>query len=92
MTKRGSPFLRRSLYLAATTAIRKDTKGRLVNPVIYEYYQKKLLSKTKKQALGAVMNKLLRIIFSVLKNQREFRLITSDEQVRLYQDARKKTA
>lgn len=92
VTKRGSPFLRRSLYLAATTAIRKDAKGRLVNSVVYDYYQNKLLSKTKKQALGAVMNKLLRIIFSVLKNKQEFRLITQDEQVRLYQDARKRAA
>jgi len=92
VTKRGSPFLRRSLYIAATTAIRKDAKGRLVNPVIYDYYQKKLLSKTKKQALGAVMNKLLRIIFSVLKNEQEFRLITPEEQVCLYQNARKKVA
>jgi len=47
-------------------------KGSLVNPVIYDYYQKKIQSKTRKQALGAVMNKLLRIIFSVLKNKQAF--------------------
>ncbi|SCM83688.1 transposase (fragment) [uncultured Sporomusa sp.] len=76
----------------ATTGVRKDAKGRLVNSVIYEYYQKKLLTKTKKQALGAVMNKLLRIIFSVLKHNQAFRLITAAEQVRLYQDSRKKAA
>lgn len=92
VSKRGSPFLRRSLYLVATTAVRKDAKGRLVNSVMYEYYQKKLLTKTKKQALGAVMNKLLRIIFSVLKHNQAFRLITAAEQVRLYQDSRKKAA
>jgi hypothetical protein len=69
VTKRGSPFLRRALYVAATTAIRKNPNGWLVNPVIYEYYKKKIESKPKKQALGAVMNKLLRIIFSVLKNK-----------------------
>ncbi len=92
VTKRGSPFLRRSLYMVATTAIRKNAKGALVNPVIYDYYQKKIQAKTRKQALGAVMNKLLRIIFSVLKNKQSFHMITPDEQVRLYQNNREKAA
>ena len=92
VTKRGSPFLRHSLYIAATTAIRKDSKGSMVNAVIYDYYQKKIQSKTRKQALGAVMNKLLRIIFSVLKNKQAFRMVTPDEQIKLYQDNRKKAA
>jgi hypothetical protein len=64
-TKRGSPFSRKALYISATVAVRKDAKGRCVNPVIYDYYQKKIQSKTKKQALGAVMNKLVRIIFFI---------------------------
>jgi len=92
VTKRGSPFLRRSLYMVATTAIRKNTKGSLVNSVIYDYYQKKIQTKTRKQSLGAVMNKLLRIIFSVLKNKQAFHVITPDEQVRLYQNNRKNAA
>jgi transposase len=92
VTKRGSPFLRRSLYMVATTSIRKNPKGSLVNAVIYDYYQKKIQSKTKKQALGAVMNKLLRIIFSVLKNKKAFHVITPNEQVLLYQESRKKAA
>jgi transposase len=74
LTRRGSPFLRRGLYLAATVAIRKDSKGNMVNPVIYEYYQNKIQSKARKQALGAIMNKLTRIIFSVLKHQKAFEL------------------
>ena len=92
ISKRGSPFLRRALYLAATTAIRKDTKGRLVNPVIYEYYHEKVLYKPKKLALGAVMNKLVRIIYSVLKNMQSFHLISSAEQVELHLNTRKKAA
>lgn len=92
VTKRGSPFLRRSLYIVATTAIRKNAKGALVNSVIYDYYQKKIQNKTRKQSLGAVMNKLLRIIFSVLKNKQAFHVITSDEQVLLYQNKRKNAA
>ena len=92
VTKRGSPFLRHALYIAATTSIRKESKGSQVNSVIYEYYQRKIETKTKKQALGAVMNKLLRIIFSVLKNKQPFRLITPDQQVELYQKHLQKAA
>ncbi len=92
VTKRGSPFLRHALYIAATTSIRKESKGSQVNSVIYEYYQRKIETKTKKQALGAVMNKLIRIIFSVLKNKQPFRLITPDQQVEMYQKQLQKAA
>lgn len=92
VTKRGSPFLRHALYIAATTSVRKESKGSQVNSVIYEYYKRKVETKTKKQSLGAVMNKLLRIIFSVLKNKQPFRLITPDQQVEMYQKARQKAA
>ncbi len=83
-TKRGSPYVRRALYLAATVAIRKSKTGKYENEVMYEYYQEKIKYKTRKQALGAVMNKLVRIIFSVLKNKRPFVLITPDQQKELY--------
>ena len=63
-----------------------------MNSVIYDYYTRKIETKTKKQALGAVMNKLIRIIFSVLKNKQPFTLITPDQQVELYQKARQKAA
>jgi transposase len=92
VTKRGSRFLRRSLYIAATTAIRKAPNGSLVNSAIYDYYQKKIESKPKKQALGAIMNKILRIVFSVLKNKQPFRLITPEQQVEFYNLNRKKVA
>lgn len=80
VTKRGSPYLRRALYIAATVAIRKAPNGNPVNPVLHDYYHEKTKTKAKKQALGAVMNKLLHIIFSVLKNQNPFVLITAEEQ------------
>lgn len=84
VTKRGSPYIRKALYMAATVAIRKDAKGNCVNPVMHDYYQRKIASKTKKQALGAIMNKLVRIIYSVLKNQKPFVLITPEEQQQLH--------
>ncbi len=83
-TKRGSPYVRRALYIAATVAIRKSSKGKCVNEVIHEYYQEKIKYKARKQALGAVMNKLVRIIFSVLKNRRAFVLITPEQQKELH--------
>jgi len=80
VTKRGSPYLRRALYIAATVAIRKSANGTPVNSVLHDYYQEKIKNKAKKQALGAVMNKLLHIIFSVLRNKKPFVLITAEEQ------------
>lgn len=84
ITKRGSTYIRKALYLVSVSAIRKKSNGKFNNKVIYDYYQKKIQSKAKKQALGAIMNKIVRIIFSVLKNRRPFVLITPEEQVRLY--------
>lgn len=92
VTKRGSPYLRRAIYIAAVVAVRQDAKGKCVNPVLNDYYQQKIRSKPKKQALGAVMNKLLRIIFSVLKNQKPFVLITAEEQKALYRQEQLKVA
>ncbi|AOT69391.1 IS110 family RNA-guided transposase [Geosporobacter ferrireducens] len=83
-TKGGSRFIRKALYIAATVAIRQNPNGQYVNKVIYDYYHKKIQIKAKKQALGAVMNKLVRIIFSVLKNENPFVLITPEEQVKMH--------
>ncbi len=58
LTKRGSPYIRRALYIAATVAIRKNPNGSCINSVLHDYYQGKITSKPKKQALGAIMNKL----------------------------------
>jgi len=84
LTKRGSSYIRRALYIAAVASVRQYANGTYLNKVIYDYYQSKIQGKPKKQALGAVMNKLVRIIFSVLKNNREFVLITPQEQAKMY--------
>lgn len=89
ITKRGSPYIRKALYIAATVVIRQSINGTLVNPVLYQYYQEKAKTKPKKQALGAIMNKLLRIIYSVLKNNKPFELITPQEQEQRYQTSLK---
>ncbi len=83
-SKRGSPYARRALYLAALVSVRKNKSGDYVNKVIHDYYQKKLKNKTKSQALGAVMNKLVRIVYSILKNKKTFIMITPEEHNKMY--------
>lgn len=66
MSKRGSPYLRHALWLAATAALLHD-------PSLKTYYQKKRdEGKSHGTALGAVCHKLLARIFVVLKEQRAF--------------------
>ena len=45
----------------------------LVNPICYEYFQKKLSEgKTKNQALKSVQRRLVNIVFNVMKHQRPY--------------------
>ncbi|WP_338939212.1 IS110 family transposase [Fusobacterium nucleatum] len=66
ITKRGSPYLRRLIWIAATIACFKD-------PALSVYY-KKLIDRGKKHltAVGAVARKMCNIIFSVLKNKKPY--------------------
>jgi len=73
MSKRGTTLGRRVLYTIALASIRKSKSGNPNNKVLYHYYNDQLGSKKKKKVrLVAVMNKLLRYIFSVLKNQKPY--------------------
>jgi putative component of membrane protein insertase Oxa1/YidC/SpoIIIJ protein YidD len=69
MTKKGSPGLRNALYLAALNLVR-------CNPVFKDHYDhlvhrdKRPLSKMK--ALGAMMNKLLRIVYALMSKGEDF--------------------
>jgi transposase len=66
MSKRGSPYLRHALWLAATAALLHDES-------LKAYYQKKRdEGKHHGTALGAVCRKLLARIFVVLKEQRPY--------------------
>lgn len=65
-SKMGSRLLRKTLYMAALCALRK-------NPIIAALGQRLAAKgKTGKLAIGAAMRKLLRLIFGVLKNQSPF--------------------
>jgi transposase len=62
MSKRGSPYLRRALWLAATVASFKD-------PSISSFYQRKRAEgKSHMTTLGHVVRKMVSIIFAVLRD------------------------
>lgn len=66
MSKRGSPYLRRAIYLAANAA-------RLHNPVFKAFYEKlKAKGKHHNEAMGALGSKLLRVIYAVMKSQKPY--------------------
>lgn len=72
LSKRGSSIGRRAIYTAALSSIGIKRNGEANNPIILEYYKNKLESKKPKVALGAIMHKIVRYIFSVIKNQKPY--------------------
>ncbi len=66
MSKRGSPYLRRALWLAASVAYRFD-------PTLAAFYQKKRSEgKAHMTAIGAVARKLTYIVFAILRDNKPF--------------------
>ena len=66
ISKRGSPYLRRAIWLAATVAAFKD-------PALSLYYQSlKARGKHHLTAIGAVARKMCNIIFAVLTNDKPY--------------------
>ncbi|MFY9278721.1 MAG: IS110 family transposase, partial [Caldicoprobacterales bacterium] len=90
MSKRGSRLLRRVLYTTALANIRTKRNKEPCNPVLMDFYKKKAQSKPKKVALGAVMHKLVYIIFAVLRDRKPFELRTPEEHAKML--TRKHTA
>jgi len=66
MSKRGSVYLRRAIWIAATVAAQK-------NPVLKDFYQKKRdEGKDYMTSIGAVSRKLCYIIFAVLRDKKPY--------------------
>lgn len=66
ISKRGSAYLRRALWLAANSA-------RRFNPLLADYYQKKIgQGKHHYVATGAVARKLVHFVYAILKEQKPF--------------------
>lgn len=74
ISKRGCRYIRRQLNMSAIAASHKNGNGVYNNPVLAEFYQKKCVSKPKKVALCAVMNKLMHLVYAVLRDQKPFEL------------------
>lgn len=66
MSKRGSPYLRRALWLASGTAVQSD-------PALRQLYDKKRASgKSHMTTLGHICRKLLSIIYAILRDNKEY--------------------
>lgn len=73
ISKRGSHYLRKALYQASFAGVSKQKSG-IRNTTLYQYYTKKIgEGKAYKVALTATSNKLLRIIYGILKNGEVFK-------------------
>lgn len=69
ISKRGSPYLRRAIWLAASRAAFCD-------PILSEYYQSlRARGKHHLTAIGAVSRKLCNIIFAILRENRPYETV-----------------
>jgi len=84
MSKRGSPYARRCIYVLAIQSVSLRVDGTAKNPVLRSFYEEKCKSKSKMTALGAVMHKVCNIIFAVLRDERPYVLITPEEHRAVY--------
>ncbi|OEF97219.1 IS110 family transposase [Desulfuribacillus alkaliarsenatis] len=87
ISKRGSRFLRRTLYMAALACIKKKPNGQYPNATLAQYYHEKIMTKPKKSALIAVMHKLLKYIFAVLRDCKPFVEYSSEQHIINYKNS-----
>ena len=69
ISKGGTRIGRRALYAVALASIRSKRNGNPINPVLLDYYKNNMNGKSKKVGIVAIMHKLIKYIFSVLRNQ-----------------------
>jgi len=79
MSKRGSPYARRSFFILALQSVSLRKNGEPKNPVLRAFYQEKCKTKEKMTVLGAVMHKVCNIVFAVLRDEKPFAFITPEE-------------
>ncbi len=88
MSKRGSRIARRVIHTMALISISKNKDGSAKNPVLRDYYLLKCQSKPKMVALGAIMHKVCNIVFAILRDEKEFEIITPEEHQKNYRKAK----
>jgi len=84
ISKRGSRLARRIIYTIALASVRNKPNGQPFNAALQAFYQDKVKSKLKKVALGAVMHKICKIVFAVLRDSSPFVSISPEEHIRLH--------
>ena len=88
MSKRGSRIARRVIHTMALVSIALNRNGSANNLVLREYYLKKCQCKPKMVALGAIMHKVCNIVFAILRDKKEFEIITPEEHQMNYLKAK----
>jgi hypothetical protein len=92
MSKCGTRIGWKALYAVALTSVRTTRDGNPINLFLIKYYKENLNRKSKKVGLVAIMHKLIKCIFSVLKNQKEYELRDHQIHSRMYLNNQTKTA
>ncbi len=72
----------------ALVSIALNRNGSANNLVLREYYLRKCQSKPKMVALGAIMHKVCNIVFAILRDKKEFEIITPEEHQMNYLKAK----
>ena len=71
MSKRGSPYLRRAIWMACTNAVQCD-------PMFRAYYEKKAAEGMKYMCIiGHVTRKMTTVIFAVLRDNKAYQPVLS---------------
>jgi transposase len=78
MSKRGSPYLRRAIWLASTSAVFHD-------PAIRAFYDKKRSEgKSHMTAIGHVCRKMVSIIFAVMRDNKPYVPVFNDSSLKVH--------
>jgi len=92
LSKRGSRYVRCVLNMAAVNSIYASAHGKVGNPVLAAYFEKKRASKPHKVAICAAMHKIVNIVFAVLRDQKPFELRLPEEHDRMLKERNKLAA
>ena len=75
-TKQGNRRLQATIYFLAIQMVQVSSKGTPRNPVVRAYYEKrKAEGKTSQQALICISRRLISVIYGMLKNGTEYRML-----------------
>ncbi len=91
MSKRGTSVGRRVLYSFALQCVKKNQDGKPLNATIHDYYNQQLKHKKKKVRLVAVMHKLLKYIFAVLRDRKPYVVRNAKVHKRMFLEHTAKT-